>query len=180
VSNPTIARRYARAIFELGRERGELVALRRDLDALAELERESEPLRAALTSPSTADDQRDQIMADLSALLQSNPYAANLVRLLARRRRLSLLSELVRQFGELVDEHDGVVRATVRSAAELSADYVSRLGAELEKALGKKVVVTVEQDPSLIAGLVTQIGDQVIDGSLRGKLDRLRESLHQS
>lgn len=180
MSTTAVARRYARAIFELGRERGELSNLQRDLGAFAELYRESEALRAALGNPRTTDEQRDHLVSELAERLSATPYAASLVRLLARRRRLSVLPELVREFGELRDEHEGTVRATVRSPGELSPSYLSRLQMELERALGKKVVVTLERDPSLIAGLVTQIGDQVVDGSLRGKLDRLRESLRQT
>ena len=83
----------------------------------------------------------------------------------------------VLELARLVDEENKTVRADVLSAAPLSDDYLSRLKAELEKATGQKVVLTVQQDPSLISGVVTKIGDRVIDGSVLARLRGFREQL---
>jgi len=180
VSTESVARRYARAIFELAKEQSELDRARRDLAAFAELYAHSAELEQALSSPHTSDDARDKIIEELSGKLGTSKSCANLLRLLARRRRLAVLPDLVRQLGELVDEEQGTLRATVRSASPLAASYLERLKGQIEQALGKKVVIAFEQDPALIAGVVTQIGDRVVDGSIRGKLDQLRESLRQT
>jgi F-type H+-transporting ATPase subunit delta len=104
----------------------------------------------------------------------------NLLRLLARRNRLVVLPELSAQLGRLVDDETSLLRAEVTSAVPLSKDYVARLAAELEKATGRKVAITTREDASLIAGIVTRIGDRVIDGSARARLTAFRDSLVQS
>jgi F-type H+-transporting ATPase subunit delta len=180
VSTESVARRYARAVFELGKETGELEAVYRDVTGFGDLYAVNAELRQALGSPRTSDEARDRLLADLGARLHLSPTASNLLRLLGRRRRLTVLPELVRQLGELVDEHQGIVRAKVRSAGLLGASYLERLRRQIEQATGKKVIIAFEQDPTLIAGVVTQIGDRVVDGSIRGKLDKLRESLRQT
>ncbi len=70
-----------------------------------------------------------------------------------------------------------MIRAEVTSAGPLTEAYLNRLKSELEKATGKTVVITQKQDKSLIGGVITRIGDQVIDGSVRARLDGFRESL---
>jgi F-type H+-transporting ATPase subunit delta len=80
-------------------------------------------------------------------------------------------------YQKLADELKGIARATVTSAGELSADAVERLRAVLSKRTGKDIVLEVKQDPGLIGGLITQIGDLVLDGSIRTQLLNMRESL---
>lgn len=180
MSIEAVARRYSRAIFELGREKKQLDAIAKELGAFAELYTESDELRETVTSPMLTDEAREAIVEDVAKRLRASPHTTNLLRLLARRQRLSALPEMVRQLGELIDEHQGVLRATVRAAVRLTPTYLDKLNAKIEAATGRRVVITFEQDASLIAGVVTQIGDQVVDGSVRGKLDQLRESLHQT
>ena len=177
MSTESVARRYAQAMFELGKEQGALDAMRRDLEAFVAVQAESQPFREAVSNPMLSDESRDRLVEAIGQQLGACEAVKNLVRLLARRRRLAVLCELGRQFGELADEEQGVVRAIVRSAAPLAPSYLERLKAEMEQATGKKVVITCEHDPALLGGVVTQIGDRVVDGSLRGKLEQLRESL---
>jgi F-type H+-transporting ATPase subunit delta len=84
---------------------------------------------------------------------------------------------MVRQLEKLVDDDAGVLRAEVTSATPLNESFLAKLRTELESATGKKVVISHKQDPSLIAGIVTRIGDQVIDGSVKARLDSFRDSL---
>jgi F-type H+-transporting ATPase subunit delta len=97
--------------------------------------------------------------------------------LLAQRQRLSALPDLVAAYNALSDEHQGILRATVRAAKLLTPGYLERLTKKIEEATGKKVVAEFQLDHSLIAGVVTQIGDRIVDGSVRGKLEQLRQSL---
>jgi F-type H+-transporting ATPase subunit delta len=180
VSTEAVARRYAQALFELALQAAELERIRKDLGAFVTVQAESADFRAAASNPLCSDEARDRIVVEIGQRLGAAELCVNLVRLLGRRRRLGVLAELGRQFGELCDEHQGVLRATVRSATPLSPSYLDRLRAEMEQSTGKKVVIRCEHDPSLIAGIVTQIGDRVVDGSIRGKLDQLRQSLRQT
>jgi len=88
--------------------------------------------------------------------------------------------EISRQLAKLADEDGQIVRAEVVSAGPLTEAYLDKLRAELERATGKKVLIEQRQDKSLIAGVVTKIGDQVIDGSARARLANFREALLRS
>lgn len=180
MSIEAVARRYARAIFEIGREGKKLDALAKELGAIADTYAASDELREAMSSPMLDDDAREAVMAEIAKRHGASPETTNLVRLLARRQRLVALPELTHKLGEMIDEHKGILRATVRAATRLTPAYLDKLKAQIEQTTGRKVIVTFEDDSSLIAGVVTQIGDQVVDGSVRGRLEQLRDSLHQT
>lgn len=177
MSHEAIARRYARAIFEIGKETATLPVLAREIDDAAAMYAASDELRAALDHPLVPEGQREDVLKELCARASLSETAQSTLRLLARRRRFAALPEIARQLARLVDEEQNVARAVVTSAGPLNEAYLGRLRAELEKATGKKISITHKQDPSLIAGVVTQIGDQVIDGSVRARLSSFRESL---
>jgi F-type H+-transporting ATPase subunit delta len=119
-------------------------------------------------------------LKDVSAALKLSETAEHTLRLLSRKRRLAALPDLARQLARLADEEGSLLRAQVISAGPLSQGYLDRLKAELEKATGKKVTITHEQDPSLIAGVVTRIGDRVIDGSALARLNSFRDAVLSS
>lgn len=173
----TIARRYARAVFELGKEQKNLGVLARDLSDFAASVEASPDLRMVLESPLVGEDQRESLLKELGQRMSVTETALSTLRLLARRRRLSALPEMVRQLEKLVDEDAGVLRASVTSASALGESYLAKLRAELESSTGSKVVITASVDPTLIAGIVTRIGDRVIDGSVKARLESFRESL---
>lgn len=177
MSTEAIGRRYARAIFEIGKETGTLPALSREISAFAETMSGNEELRQALDNPLVPEESRDAILKDLAERLGLSDNARNSLRLLAKNRRLLALPDVARQLAKLADEDQEMLRATVTSAGPLSEAYVAKLKAELERATGRKVTVTQQQDPSLIAGIVTRIGDQIIDGSARTRLQSFRESV---
>lgn len=177
MGSEVIARRYARAVFELGKEQKNVGPLHRDLaDFSASYEGSSE-LRMVLDSPLVAEEQREAVLKDIGQRMSMSETALSTLRLLARRRRLSALPDMVRQLEKLVDEDAGVLRASVTSAAPLGESYLAKLKAELERSTGSKVVITASVDPTLIAGIVTRIGDRVIDGSVKARLESFRESL---
>ncbi len=175
-----IARRYARAVFDIGREKGNLDALVTERGRFPELYQASDDFRQLERLPNVAENQKKGVIDELGKRLGASDVAVRTVAMLADRQRLSLLPEGAMLLADLRDHHGGVVRATVKSANKLSPDYLGRLQSKIEAATGKKVIITSEEDPSLIAGVVAQIGDRVIDGSVRGRLERLSESLRQS
>jgi F-type H+-transporting ATPase subunit delta len=177
MSAEAIARRYARAVFELGKELKNLPVISRDLAEFSSSYEKSEDLRMVLGNPLVGDAQREAVLVEIGQKMSMSPTALSTLRLLAQRRRLFALPEMVRQLEKLVDEDAGVLRAEVTSATPLTESFLAKLRAELESATGKKVVVSHKQDPSLIAGIVTRIGDQVIDGSVKARLDSFRDSL---
>jgi F-type H+-transporting ATPase subunit delta len=177
MSHEAVARRYARAVFELGKESSTLPALLKDLSAFSAMYDGSDELRDVLTNPLIAEPAREAIVQELGQRLALSETSVSTLRLLARRSRTPALSAVVAELARLVDADAKVVRAEVTSAVPLTAAYATRLQSELEKATGRRVVLTQAIDPSLIAGVVTRIGDRVIDGSARARLAGLRESL---
>jgi F-type H+-transporting ATPase subunit delta len=177
MSAEAIARRYARAVFELGREEKNLPVITRDLGDFSASFEKSEDLRVVLENPLVSEAQREAVLVEVGQKMSMSTTALSTLRLLAQRRRLSALPEMVRQLEKLVDDDAGVLRAEVTSATPLNESFLAKLRAELEGATGKKVVISHKQDPSLIAGIVTRIGDQVIDGSVKARLESFRDSL---
>jgi F-type H+-transporting ATPase subunit delta len=177
MSHENIARRWGRAVFELGKESNSLAALNRDMASFAEVYSSSRELSGVLENPLVPEPAREAILRDIAARLSLSETATSTLRLLSKKRRIVALPEIARYLARLVDADANVVRAEVTSAGPLTEAYLNRLKSELEKATGKTVVISQKQDKSLIGGVITRIGDQVIDGSVRARLDGFRESL---
>ena len=180
MSDSAVAERYARAIFELADESGQAAGLTQQLGNFAAAYSQSAELRAVLGNPLVDQAQRDAVLKDIASRLGLSPLATTAVRYIASRRRMSALPDIARRLGTLSDDKAGVLRATVTSAGQLSESYYEKLKAELESLTGRKIILERKQDPSLIAGVVTRIGDNTIDGSVRGKLDQLERQLQSA
>ena len=177
MSYEAIGRRWARAIFELGKESGNVEGLHRDIASFADTYAGNQELALVLDNPLVPDAAREAILREICEKMGLSEAARNTLRLLNRKRRTVAVPEIARQLARLVDEDNNLVRAEVVSAGPLTEAYLSKLRAELEQATGKKVVIAQRQDKSLIGGVVTRIGDQVIDGSVRARLAQFREAL---
>ncbi len=101
----------------------------------------------------------------------------NLVQLMLRRGRIEDLPRVAAEFRRLDDDRQGITNAVATSATELTPDEVRALTARLEQSTGGSIALDVEVDPSLLGGLVVRVGDRLIDGSVRGRLERLRNQL---
>jgi F-type H+-transporting ATPase subunit delta len=177
MSGAPVAHRYARAIFELGVETGQLAPITEQLRRFAQVYVGSAELRAVLDNPIVEQEKRDGVLADVAARLGLMGNALNLVKLLASRKKLRVIPELARRLDRLGDEQAGVVRATVTSARSMPDSFYQQLVSELEAATSRKIVLERREDPTLIAGFVTRIGDNTIDGSLRGRLNEIERQL---
>ena len=177
MSGGAVAERYARAIFELGVEAGQVVALSEQIRSFAGSYAGSRELRAVLDNPMVEVEKRGAILADLAGRVGLSGVGLNAIRMLAERNRLALLPEIARRLALLADEKAGVIRAVVTSAGPLPESFYERLMKELESATSRKVAIDRQQDPSLIAGVVTRIGDNTIDGSVKGRLAEIERQL---
>ncbi len=175
-----VAERYARAIFELASEQKQLKPITDQMQRIAAVYAESRDLRAVLDNPLVDEAKREALLKDIGARLGLAETALNAVRLIARRRRLASLADIAARLGTLADEEAGVVRATVTSAAPLPESYYQQLTRQLERATSRKIVIDKQIDPSLIAGVVTRIGDNTVDGSLKGRLLDMQRQLLQA
>jgi F-type H+-transporting ATPase subunit delta len=177
VSRAAVGERYARAIFELADEAGQLETVTREMGELAATYAENPDLRAVLDNPQVDPEQRAAILGAVVERLGMTELGRNSVRLLARRRRLAALPDVGRSLARLADEKLGVVRARVASATPLSESFCGRLVALLERRTKKRVLLELTVDPTLLAGVVTRIGDHIIDGTLDGRLNALERRL---
>jgi F-type H+-transporting ATPase subunit delta len=176
VSQSTIAERYARAIFELADEANQVEPVTAAIRGFAEAYQSSEELRRVL-GHGLDDAHRESLLKDLTVRLTAPALADKAIRFLAFRRRLPAIAEIATLLTRLADEKAGVIRATVTSAAPLSEDYYRELTREIEQRTSRRVIIDRKEDPSLLAGVVTRIGDQTVDGSLRGRLDAIERQL---
>lgn len=177
MSQGPVADRYARAIFELGVETGQLAPVAEQLRRFAQAYAGSAELRSVLDNPIIEAEKRAGVLADVAARLGLMGNALNLIKLLSSRKKLRLAPEIARRLDRLGDEKEGVVRATVTSAKAMPDSFYQRLVAELEAATSRKIVLERREDPTLIAGFVTRIGDNTIDGSVRGRLNEIERQL---
>jgi F-type H+-transporting ATPase subunit delta len=180
----TAARRYAEAAFQIATRDGTTEQWQERLDRLGALLDDDRFARVA-ANPALPQDERERMLGEAlgwkspgsDAVWPTDDPAFNLVRLLLRRGRIRLASGIAREFRRLVQRASGIVPATVMSASELSPAEEAAIRARLEKMTGGKVELAFELDPSLIGGVAVRIGDRMIDASVRGRLERLREHL---
>ncbi|GHA79901.1 F0F1 ATP synthase subunit delta [Cognatilysobacter bugurensis] len=168
----TLARPYARAAFAHAREAGQTAQWSNALGLAARIASDPQ-VQPVLSHPQLAP-------ADAVALLAPNGADEALVRffsLLADNQRLELLPEIANLFEHQRAEAEGIVRARITSAQVLQADEIERLKTAIRRRFGREVEVETAVDPALIGGAVIDTGDVVIDGSLRGKLERLQTAL---
>jgi F-type H+-transporting ATPase subunit delta len=177
VSVDAAAERYSQAIFEIGSESGQLERMSQEIEDFANSFAENQMLRRALENPALDEGQREAVLLQMARQSQLSPLTINSLRVLAKRRRLGALPQIARRLRSLADEKNGVLRAKITSAGSLSETYFNELKQNLERAFGKRVIVEHEEDPELIGGIVTRIGDNIFDGSIAGRLDELERRL---
>jgi F-type H+-transporting ATPase subunit delta len=173
----SIARRYARALFQIGVDNGTEEALGQELADLAELFAQSAELRQALENPVFKPSEKRAILEKLLPRVAPSRSVQSFALLLLQRGRIASLPAVARAYRGLVDVRGGRVRAVVISAQPLGAGDLERVRRSLERRTHKKVMLEAEVDPSLIGGLVARVGDLVLDGSVRTQLASLREKL---
>lgn len=170
----TIARPYAEALFQVARK-GDLNAVRAQLDALA-LVAGDEGLRQFADHPKTAPAQ----VFDVMAAAVKQPLATivqNFLHAVLENGRLAALPVVATQFHALASSAEGVAEAKVESAFPLDAAQLAELIAVLEKRFAQKLTATVAVDPSLIGGVRVTVGDEVLDTSVRARLERMKTTL---
>ena len=171
----TVARPYAEAIFSAAQDGDALEAWAQNLALLTEIVTEAQ-LVHQIATPSVPRERLRDLILDIAGenLL---PEARNLVRLLAANKRLALLPEIERLFAALRSQAQGRQPVQIRTAYPLDVEEQQRLIEALKKKLSAEIELSVEEDPSLIGGLVIRAGDLVIDASLRGRLEKLAGKL---
>lgn len=176
MSNATAARRYAKALFALSREKELTEQVRTDLDALVSLMNTSPEWRGVILAPLGSLANREKA---LHTVLDGRVHELTLRFLLFidRKRRITLLALIQQEWMALYDEAMGIRRARVVTASPLNNDQVDRLAERLSSRFGAKVILTPGLDAGLIGGLRLHIGDQVLDYSIEAQLQQLKKRM---
>jgi F-type H+-transporting ATPase subunit delta len=172
-----VSRKYARAVLELARDNGALEPTGRELADLAEVLRASPEARDFLSNALQEDETKRQFLESLMDRLGTGEMVRRLARLLLTRGRVRLLPEIADQYGEMADEHLGVVRAEIDSARPMDEEARRRLSESLERYTGKRVRLEEQVKPELIAGFRIRIGSLLIDGTLERQLGELNRTI---
>lgn len=172
-----IAERYAHAAFDLAREEGALGRIEADVDALDRALGESAELRHLIASPVYSREEQGRAVGALARAMGLSATTTNLLLLMAQKRRLFVLPQLVRALRARLARERGEVAAEVVSAKPLTPEQQARLEATLSQAEGRRVRVTTRVDQGLIGGLVVRLGSRMIDTSVRAKLGRLQNMM---
>lgn len=177
MKNLTVARRYAKALLIIGKEDGQAETYRDELDGFAKLMAKEKELEQAITSPLYAASGRKKVLEIIVDKVGISKIVASFLLLLFDKGRFGFLGDINNFYQKLADELKGVLRASLVSATELSSETVEKIRTTLSTRTGKDIILQVEQDPGLIGGIVSRIGDLVLDGSIRNQLLNMRKSL---
>jgi F-type H+-transporting ATPase subunit delta len=176
-----MAGRYAEALFALAQENHATDGVAADLATFSNMIAESEDLRAFLRSPVfSAEEQVKALSALLDRAGLSGTTTEKFLKLVATKRRLFAVPDMIRAYNILYDHARGVSRAAVTVAEPLRDDHVEALKSALAEISGSnRVEVALKVDPSIIGGLIVQLGSRMVDGSLKTKLNSIRARMKE-
>ncbi|ATH77090.1 MULTISPECIES: F0F1 ATP synthase subunit delta [unclassified Halomonas] len=171
----TVARPYAKAAFEYARDHQALDVWSQALKVAAAIVKDRQ-VASLLGSPKLSSEQKVALLSDMLSDDADDAFKRFLVAL-ADQRRLMTLDAIAEQFEHLRAEHEQRIDVTVVSAYKLDSKQQTKLANALKKRLNREISITTQVDKSLIGGVILRAGDTVIDGSVRGRLNRLSEAL---
>tara|TARA_R110002096_G_scaffold28480_16_gene86333 strand:- start:4684 stop:5277 length:594 start_codon:yes stop_codon:yes gene_type:complete len=174
-----IAARYATALFELAKEGKAITALEGDIDALDVALDGSADFRDLISSPVYSRDDQGNAISALGQKMALSELVVHTLALMASKRRLFVLPQLLTVLRDMISAEKGEVTAEVSSAAKLSAAQAKELAATLKARVGKNVILKTTVDESLIGGLVVKLGSTMIDTSLKARLAALQNSMKE-
>ena len=177
MKNLVIARRYAKALLLIGKEDGNTEAYRDELSVVNEMVEKENTLEQAINNPLYNAEERQKVLESVIEKLGLSAVMKSFLTLLFEKGRFIYLGSINDFYQKLADELKGISRASLVSATELSSETVEKIRSTLSEKTGKGIILDVEKDPGLIGGIVTRIGDLVLDGSIKTQLLNMRESL---
>lgn len=173
-----VAKSYAKALFQLARERSQVEAVGKELDAIARVMTEQPAMLDFLSRPWVAAPAKRGAAAETATRLGASPLTRDFLSLVAARSRADHLVAIAAAYRALDDEAQGRVRVTLRTAIALTDAEREQLSSRLSRMLqGKTLVIEESVDPQLLGGFVAEVGSMILDGSLDTQLDRMRDRL---
>jgi F-type H+-transporting ATPase subunit delta len=170
-----IARVYAEALFDVGKEKDKLDRIHEELNQFAEALADDREMQVFFFSPYfSSAEKRDGIERAVS---DADPEFVNFLELLAEKHRMPILFRVQRQFEERWKEENRKLDVTVTSAVELDPEVVKKIGTEIERQTDRSVELRSEVDDDILGGIVLQVGNKVLDASIRNRLEKLRKNV---
>lgn len=177
--NMAVARRYAQALFDLSRDKGQIEQVDGEFSMVVTMIEGNRQLKAVIDDVLIAPEvKRDLVEKLLNGKI--SPMLMNFLHLVIRKRREGFLSQMYRAYLDLANEARGVVEVEVRSAVALPDETLQRLEGKLVARLGKRVKFSTQVAPELLGGLVVRVGDELMDGSVKTRLYRMHDRLLRS
>jgi ATP synthase F1 delta subunit len=170
-----IARVYAEALFDAAKKLKKLDEIRDQLDEFADALAESREMQLFFFSPYFSSAEKEEGLD--KALDAAEPELVNFLKLLIEKHRMPVIFRIRRNLDALWAKENKRLGVTVTSAVELDPDVVESIGKEIEKQTGQTVELQSKVDPDVLGGLVLQVGNMVLDASVRNRLDKLRKSV---
>ncbi|MBW1835467.1 MAG: F0F1 ATP synthase subunit delta [Deltaproteobacteria bacterium] len=177
MKNLSIARRYAKALMLIAKEDGRAEEYRKELAAVAGLMQREPSLKQAVSNPLYASEGRRNVLEAVIEKAGLSKTMKSFLLLLFDKGRIGFLESINGSYQKLADELKGIARASLVSATKLSSDAVEKIRTSLSKMVGKDIIFDLSQEAGLIGGVVTKIGDLVLDGSIKTQLSNMRQSL---
>ena len=174
-----IAVRYARAVYELAKESSTVAELQTDISTLTAAIAESTDFNALIHSPVYARSEQAAAVIAIAKAAKIGPLVTNTLALMADKRRLFVLPQLLQSLRDIIAEENGEVTADVTSAKALTKAQSVRLAKTLKTRMGKDVTINASVDESLIGGLIVKVGSKMIDTSIRSKLSSLQNAMKE-
>ena len=176
--NTILAKRYARALFSLGKEQGKAEGYSDTLNSISGLYADVAcGVSDAVTNPLYPLEVRLKVMAKIAESAQADAIMTSFLKLLIEKKRADILPEIAEQMQAMVDKDHNISHGSVVSAIELDNALLEKVQAALEKLTGNKVILETQVDPSIIGGIIAKVGDLVLDGSIKTQLNGLKESI---
>lgn len=175
---PDAARVYAEALFEVARDRGKLDEIRDELAQFADALDSDRELQVFFFSPYFSSTEKVEGLR--LAVSGADPELVNFLELLIEKHRMPEISRIRRRFEELWKRENRRIDVTVTSAVELDPAVVSRIGEEIQRQTGQEVDLASRVDEGILGGVVLQVGNMILDASIRARLEKLRKSVAQA
>jgi F-type H+-transporting ATPase subunit delta len=172
-----IARRYARAFFELAQAQGQIEQIFLDFQSLQGMLAESDDFTKFIGNVTMPSDKQVQVLGVLGSRVKLGPLTQKFLGTLATNRRLNVLPEIIAAVQSRIAAHKGEVTAEITAAYALDAAQVAAISAALKKVLGVTVKLKLKQNAEIMGGLIIKIGSRQIDSSVQAKLQRLHRAL---
>jgi F-type H+-transporting ATPase subunit delta len=170
-----IARVYARSLFEVAKQQGKLDVVREQLGAFSDALADNQELSVFFFSPYFSTEEKKEGLH--KAVTDADPLVMNVLELLVENHRMPVIHRLRKEFDRLWDEENKLLPVDITSAVDLDEDVVKRLGDQISEQTGRHVQLNTHVDPDVLGGIVLRVGNQILDASIRNRLDQLRRSV---